>query len=102
LDVAIKLPADTESAASSVRGQYHSIAHALPDKTKSALTFVQFAKSWTQPALDAPVGQHRPPAAGIIGLRQLCDHFPQYRSGNPTMQELRDRSHRQRLQRQRE
>src|SRR6266566_1849936 len=32
-------------------------------------------KPRTKPALDAPVWQHRPPAAGIIRLRQLCDHL---------------------------
>src|SRR5439155_12888343 len=38
---------DTKSAASSVGSQHDSIAHALPHKTKTALSFVQFAKPWT-------------------------------------------------------
>jgi hypothetical protein len=34
----------------------------LPDETKSTLVFMQFAKTWTKPALDAPIRQHYPPA----------------------------------------
>jgi hypothetical protein len=65
---------DTKSAAPPISRQHHSIAYALPHKTKSALTIVKLAKSRTKPALDAPVRQHQPPATGIIGLCQCGDH----------------------------
>src|SRR5207253_4320539 len=67
---------DTKSAAPAIRGQYHPIAHPLPDETESALSFIEFAKSRTEPALDTPVRQRLPPTRRIIGLRQLCDHWP--------------------------
>src|SRR5882724_610247 len=66
---------DTKPAAPAIGGQHHSIARPLTHKTKTALTFVQFAKARTQPALNAPVGEHHPPAARKIRLRQLCDHL---------------------------
>jgi hypothetical protein len=65
---------DTEPAASAVRREHHSVAHTLTDKTKSTLPLVQFAKTRTEPALDAPVGQHHPPVRKMIRLTQLCDH----------------------------
>jgi hypothetical protein len=75
---------DTKSAASAVGGQHHSIPHPLTHKTKSALPVIQFAKPRTQPAFDAPVRQHHPPACspyprqrratGVIRLSQRCDH----------------------------
>lgn len=65
---------DTKPAAPAISRQHHSIVCALSDKTKSALSVMQFAKSRTEPALDAPIRQHHPPATGIIRLCQRCDH----------------------------
>jgi hypothetical protein len=65
---------DAKSAAPSIGGQDHAVAHPLPNETESALSFVELAKSRTKPALYAPVRQHRPPPPGIIRLPQLCDH----------------------------
>ena len=45
---------DTESAAAAISRESDPIAHALPNETESALTFVQLAKPRTQSALDAP------------------------------------------------
>src|SRR5262249_55456026 len=66
---------DTEPAASAIGSQRDPIAHALPDKTKSALALVQFATPRAQAALNAPIGQHHPPARWIISLTQLRDYF---------------------------
>jgi hypothetical protein len=66
---------DTESTASAISRKHHPIAHALPDKTKPALAFIELAKSRTQLAFDAPVGQHRPPSTGIIRLFRRRDHL---------------------------
>jgi hypothetical protein len=38
----------------------------LPNETKSALSFVELAKPRTYSAFNATVGQHCPPAPGII------------------------------------
>src|SRR6266568_3171159 len=65
---------DTKPAAPPIGGEHHPIPHPLPDETKSALTFVQFAKSRAKPALDSPIRQSRPPTTGIIRLLQLCHH----------------------------
>src|SRR4029077_1377859 len=65
---------DTEPAASSVSREHDSVIHALPDETKSTLTFVQLAKARTEPALNSRVRQHCPPSRVIIGLRELCEH----------------------------
>jgi hypothetical protein len=46
---------DTKPAAPAISRQDHPIAYALPDKTKSALSFIQLAKSRTQAALDTPI-----------------------------------------------
>ena len=67
---------DTKSAAPAIGRQNHPIAHALPNETKPALAFIEFAKPRTQPALDTPIRQRLPPTRRIIGLRQLCDHWP--------------------------
>jgi hypothetical protein len=40
----------------------------LPNETKSALAFVELAKSRTKPAFNAPIRQLRPPSPRIIGL----------------------------------
>src|SRR5439155_1999772 len=66
---------DTKSAASAVGRQHHPIANSLTHKAKSALTFIQLAKPRAEPALNASIGQHRPPATGVIRLHQLCDHL---------------------------
>jgi hypothetical protein len=65
---------NTKPAAPAIGSQHYPILNALPNETKSALAFLQFAKARTQLALDAPVGQHRPPARRMIRLTQLCDH----------------------------
>src|SRR5262249_2916949 len=65
---------DTKPAAPAIRCEHHPVADALPNKTKTALTFVELAIARTQPALDAPIFRHRPPTPGIIGLLQLRDH----------------------------
>ncbi len=46
---------DAEPAAATVRGQHDSIAHALPDETESALSFVQLAEPRAKPAFHAAV-----------------------------------------------
>jgi hypothetical protein len=65
---------DTKAAAPAISRQHHSIPCALPNKTKSALALIELAKSRTEPALDAPIRQHHPPATGKIGLCQRRDH----------------------------
>src|SRR5262249_10251860 len=67
---------DTKPAAPAIGGQHYLIGHPLPDETESALPFVQLAKPRTQPALDASIGQHRPPPRSIIRLRQRGEHLP--------------------------
>src|SRR4029077_12085867 len=83
---------DAEPAAPTVRGQHDSIAHALPNETESALSFVQLAKTRTYPAFDTPIGQHRPPATWIIRLSQLRHHL------RNIAQEISKRQARQALQ----
>ena len=61
---------DTEPAAATISRKNHLVTHTLTHETEPALTIVQFAKTRTEPALDAPVGQQRPPATGMIGWRQ--------------------------------
>src|SRR6266446_9297104 len=61
---------DAKPAAPTIGCQHYLIADALPHKTESALPFIEFAKSRTKPALNAPVRQHHPPATRIMGLRQ--------------------------------
>jgi hypothetical protein len=61
---------DTKPAAPAISRQHHSVAHALPHKTKSALAITQFAKSRTKPAFDAPVRQYHPPATGVVRLHE--------------------------------
>src|SRR5262249_18349799 len=62
---------DAEPATTAVSGQSHPVARSLAHETESALAFVEFAKARTEPAFDAPVGQHCPPTAWVI---RLCDH----------------------------
>jgi hypothetical protein len=59
---------DAKPAAPAIRGHNHPIAQSLPDETESALAFVELTKSRAQPAFDAPIWQHRPPATHLIGL----------------------------------
>jgi hypothetical protein len=65
---------DTKSAAAAISREHHPVAQALAHEAESALPVIQLAKPRTQPALDAPVQQHRPPAAGIIRLPQFRDN----------------------------
>jgi hypothetical protein len=77
---------DAKPAAPTIGRERHPIAHALPNETKSALSFVELAKSRTKAALDAAVREHHPPASRVIGLRQLCDHLPAISLKNSGMQ----------------
>jgi hypothetical protein len=66
---------DTKPAASAIGREHHPLPHPLPNETKSALAFIQFAKPRTQPAFDPPIRQSRPPTGGVIRLLQLCEHL---------------------------
>src|SRR5215471_18688831 len=46
---------DAKPAAPAISREHHPIAHALPNETKSALSFVQLAKPRTQSAFNAPI-----------------------------------------------
>src|ERR1051325_3963273 len=65
---------DAKSAAPAVSGQHYLIPHPPTHKTKSALSFIQFAKARTKPALDAPIRQHHPPLSDVIRLCLRGNH----------------------------
>src|SRR5206468_8654136 len=67
---------DAKPAAPAISCEHHSVTNSLPNETESALAFIEFAEPRTQPTLDPTIRQHLPPTPWIIGLSQLCDHWP--------------------------
>ena len=61
---------DAESRRASVGRQHDRVALALADEAGAPLAFVQAAVAGAEIALDAPVGQRVPPAAGMIAHRR--------------------------------